>query len=191
MQASSIGGNRIIVNRLDGIDVNFNGMFNTLVIRNQSCQRRCSGHHRRTFRCVSVANMESVPPGARRPGSADGHRAGSAPPSPARWRFCPSCGRHHALTYYDKEEDDDSSGFDGKEIFDRTWSRGKPFWRDRAGDGYGRAPKVAARERIRPAKMLITWQAMADAADSYRQAQERQRPEWARQHERMAILPAG
>ena len=35
MQASSIGGGRIMVNKLDGIDVNFNGMFNTLVIRNQ------------------------------------------------------------------------------------------------------------------------------------------------------------
>ena len=35
MQASSIGGGRIMVNKLDGIDVNFNGMFNTLVIRNE------------------------------------------------------------------------------------------------------------------------------------------------------------
>ena len=35
MQASSIGGGRIVVNKLDGIDVNFTGNFNTLVIRNQ------------------------------------------------------------------------------------------------------------------------------------------------------------
>ena len=34
MQASSIGGGRIMVNKLDGIEVNFNGTYNTLVIRN-------------------------------------------------------------------------------------------------------------------------------------------------------------
>ena len=35
MQASSLGGGRIMVNKLDGIDVNFTGMYNTLVIRNE------------------------------------------------------------------------------------------------------------------------------------------------------------
>ena len=35
MQASSLGGGRIMVNKLDGIDVNFTGAYNTLVIRNQ------------------------------------------------------------------------------------------------------------------------------------------------------------
>ena len=35
IQCSSLGGGRIMVNRLDGIDVNFSGEYNTLVIRNQ------------------------------------------------------------------------------------------------------------------------------------------------------------
>ena len=34
MQASSIGGGRIMVNKLDGIDVSFTGDYNTLVVRN-------------------------------------------------------------------------------------------------------------------------------------------------------------
>ena len=35
IQCSSLGGGRIMVNRLDGIEVNFSGEYNTLVIRNQ------------------------------------------------------------------------------------------------------------------------------------------------------------
>ena len=35
MQASSLGGGRIMVNKLDGIEVNFTGESNTLVVRNQ------------------------------------------------------------------------------------------------------------------------------------------------------------
>lgn len=35
MQASSLGGGRIQVNKIDGIEVNFSGDFNTLVIRNR------------------------------------------------------------------------------------------------------------------------------------------------------------
>lgn len=35
LQASSLGGGRIMVNRLDGITVNFTGDYNTLLIRNQ------------------------------------------------------------------------------------------------------------------------------------------------------------
>ena len=35
LQACSVGGGRILVNKVDGIDVSFDGMFNTLVIRNQ------------------------------------------------------------------------------------------------------------------------------------------------------------
>lgn len=35
MQAASLGGGRIVVNRLDGIAVNFTGDYNTLLIRNQ------------------------------------------------------------------------------------------------------------------------------------------------------------
>ena len=35
LQACSVGGGRILVNKVDGIDVSFDGMFNTLVIRHQ------------------------------------------------------------------------------------------------------------------------------------------------------------
>ena len=35
IQASSLGGGRIEVNKLDGVDVSFSGAFNTLVVRNQ------------------------------------------------------------------------------------------------------------------------------------------------------------
>ena len=35
MQAASVGGGRIVVNQLDGIDVSFSGDYNTLVIRNR------------------------------------------------------------------------------------------------------------------------------------------------------------
>ena len=34
LQAASIGGGRIVVNKLDGIDVSFTGDYNTLVVRN-------------------------------------------------------------------------------------------------------------------------------------------------------------
>ena len=34
LQAASIGGSRIVVNKLDGIDVSFTGDYNTLVVRN-------------------------------------------------------------------------------------------------------------------------------------------------------------
>lgn len=35
LQASSLGGGRIMVNKLNGFDVNFSGMYHTLVIRNR------------------------------------------------------------------------------------------------------------------------------------------------------------
>ena len=63
MQASSIGGGRIMVNKLDGIDVNFNR----------------SGHHQHTQPAARQRSQhESVPPQAGRR-RADGHRVGSAP----------------------------------------------------------------------------------------------------------------
>ena len=35
IEAASIGGGRIVVNKIDGIDVNFSGENNTLVVHNQ------------------------------------------------------------------------------------------------------------------------------------------------------------
>ena len=75
MQASSIGGGRIMVNKLDGIDVNFNGMFNTLVIRNQDASGNHVDFKSGAHQCGKHERQPS-PPRRRR---ADGHRAGSAP----------------------------------------------------------------------------------------------------------------
>lgn len=78
LQACSVGGGRILVNKVDGIDVSFDGMFNTLVIRNQDENGAVAA-------VTSVLNQlrirgqyEPVPPQAGRR-RADGHRAGSAP----------------------------------------------------------------------------------------------------------------
>ena len=51
-----------------------------------------------------------------------------------------------------------------KEIFDRMGQEGKPFW------GIVRETDMEERQVTRSqsmAKMLLTWQAMADAADNY------------------------
>ncbi|MBR6738451.1 MAG: L-serine ammonia-lyase, iron-sulfur-dependent subunit beta [Oscillospiraceae bacterium] len=53
IQASSTGGGRIRVNRLDGIDVNFNGNYNTLVIHNQDHR----GHIADVTAALSIAQV--------------------------------------------------------------------------------------------------------------------------------------
>ena len=56
MQASSLGGGRIMVDKLDGISVNFTGEYNTLVVRNQdesgtvAADWRSSGSEVKTWR---------------------------------------------------------------------------------------------------------------------------------------------
>jgi L-serine dehydratase len=58
MQASSVGGGRIVVNKLDGIDVNFTGEYNTLVIRNRDKNGSVAAVTSILNQCrINVANM--------------------------------------------------------------------------------------------------------------------------------------
>ena len=66
VQASSLGGGRIMVNKLDGIEVNFTGESNTLVVRNQDDEYFEPAARER-------GEYERPPPQARRR-RAHGHR---------------------------------------------------------------------------------------------------------------------
>ena len=111
MQASSIGGGRIMVNKLDGIDVNFIGMFNTLGIRNQDASGTVAAITSILSQLrVNVANMSLYR--HKRGGDAlmvielDQHL------KPSQVAFLSELPGVLSMTYYDKEEDDDGSGFD-------------------------------------------------------------------------------
>lgn len=111
MQASSIGGGRIMVNKLDGIDVNFTGMFNTLVIRNQDASGTVAAITSILSQLrVNVANMSLYR--HKRGGDAlmvielDQHLKAS------QVAFLSELPGVLSMTYYDKEDDDDGSGFD-------------------------------------------------------------------------------
>ena len=111
MQASSLGGGRIMVNKLDGIDVNFTGMYNTLVIRNQDASGTVAAITSILSQLrVNVANMSLYR--HKRGGDAlmvielDQHL------KPSQVAFLSELPGVLSMTYYDKEEDDDGSGFD-------------------------------------------------------------------------------
>ena len=111
MQASSIGGGRIMVNKLDGIDVNFSGMFNTLVIRNEDASGTVAAVTSILSQLrINVANMSLYR--HKRGGDAlmvielDQHL------KPHQVSFLSELPGVLSMTYYDKEEDDDGSGFD-------------------------------------------------------------------------------
>lgn len=111
MQASSIGGGRIMVNKLDGIDVNFNGMFNTLVIRNEDASGTVAAVTSILSQLrINVANMSLYR--HKRGGDAlmvievDQHL------KPSQVAFLSELPGVLSMTYYDKEDDDDGSGFD-------------------------------------------------------------------------------
>ncbi|NLU24524.1 MAG: L-serine ammonia-lyase, iron-sulfur-dependent, subunit beta [Clostridiales bacterium] len=58
MQACSVGGGRIMVNKLDGIDVNFTGDYNTLVVRNRDENGSVAAVTSILNQCrINVANM--------------------------------------------------------------------------------------------------------------------------------------
>jgi len=58
MQAASVGGGRIVVNQLDGIDVSFSGDYNTLVIRNRDENGSVAAVTSILNQCrINVANM--------------------------------------------------------------------------------------------------------------------------------------
>lgn len=111
MQASSLGGGRIMVNKLDGIDVNFTGMYNTLVIRNEDASGTVVAVTSILSQLrVNVANMSLYR--HKRGGDAlmvietDQHL------KPHQVAFLSELPGILSITYYDKEEDEDVSGFD-------------------------------------------------------------------------------
>ena len=60
MQACSVGGGRILVNKIDGVELNFTGNFNTLIIRNKDERGNISNVTQAlTLARVNIANMSS------------------------------------------------------------------------------------------------------------------------------------
>ena len=111
IEASSVGGGAIIVNKIDGINVNFTGDFNTLIVRNQdetgsvaAITSILSQVH------INVANM-----------SVNRHRRGGDALmvietdqhiKPRQVEFLSELPGILSVTYYDKEDDEDGTGFD-------------------------------------------------------------------------------
>ena len=115
MTGSSLGGGRIMVNKLDGIEVNFTGESNTLVVRNQyefgSVAAVTSILNQLR---VNVANMSVHR--HKRGGDAlmvietDQHI------KPKQVEFISELPGILGVTYYDKEDDEDGSGFDERNL---------------------------------------------------------------------------
>ena len=111
LQASSIGGGAIVVNKIDGIDVNFTGDFNTLIVRNQDESGSVAAITSILSQVhINVANM-----------SVNRHRRGGDALmvietdqhiKPRQVEFLSELPGILSVTYYDKEDDEDGSGFD-------------------------------------------------------------------------------
>lgn len=111
IQASSLGGGRIMVDKIDGISVNFTGEYNTLVVRNQDESGTVAAVTSiLTQLHINVANMSLYR--HKRGGDAlmvietDQHL------KPSQVAFLSELPGVLSMTYYDKEEDEDVSGFD-------------------------------------------------------------------------------
>ena len=111
LQASSIGGGAIVVNKIDGIDVNFTGDFNTLIVRNQDESGSVAAITSILSQVhINVANMSVKR--HRRGGDAlmvietDQHI------KPRQVEFLSELPGILSVTYYDKEDDEDGAGFD-------------------------------------------------------------------------------
>ena len=111
LQASSIGGGAIVVNKIDGIDVNFTGDFNTLIVRNQDESGSVAAITSILSQVhINVANM-----------SVNRHRHGGDALmvietdqhiKPRQVEFLSELPGILSVTYYDKEDDEDGAGFD-------------------------------------------------------------------------------
>jgi len=111
IQASSIGGGAIVVNKIDGIDVNFTGDFNTLIVRNQDESGSVAAITSILSQVhINVANM-----------SVNRHRRGGDALmvietdqhiKPRQVEFLSELPGILSVTYYDKEDDEDGAGFD-------------------------------------------------------------------------------
>ena len=88
LQASSIGGGAIVVNKIDGIDVNFTGDFNTLIVRNQDESGSVAAITSILSQVhINVANMSVN----RHRRGGDGSLKRISTSSPGRWNFSRSC----------------------------------------------------------------------------------------------------
>ena len=111
LQASSIGGGAIVVNKIDGINVNFTGEFNTLIVRNQDEFGSVAAITSILSQLrINVANM-----------SVNRHRRGGDALMVIETDqhikrnqvdFLAQLPGILSVTYYDKEDDEDGSGFD-------------------------------------------------------------------------------
>ena len=111
LQASSIGGGAIVVNKIDGIDVNFTGDFNTLIVRNQDESGSVAAITSILSQVhINVANM-----------SVNRHRRGGDALmvietdqhiKPRQVEFLSELPGILSVTYYDKEDVEDGAGFD-------------------------------------------------------------------------------
>lgn len=111
LQASSIGGGAIVVNKIDAIDVNFTGDFNTLIVRNQDESGSVAAITSILSQVhINVANM-----------SVNRHRRGGDALmvietdqhiKPRQVEFLSELPGILSVTYYDKEDDEDGAGFD-------------------------------------------------------------------------------
>ena len=111
LQAASIGGGAIVVNKIDGIDVNFTGDFNTLIVRNQDESGSVAAITSILSQVhINVANMSLCR--HKRGGDAlmvietDQHI------KPRQVEFLSELPGILSVTYYDKEDDEDGAGFD-------------------------------------------------------------------------------
>ena len=110
LQASSIGGGAIVVNKIDGIDVNFTGDFNTLIVRNQDESGSVAAITSILSQVhINVANM-----------SVNRHRRGGDALmvietdqhiKPRQVEFLSELPGILSVTYYDKEDDEDGAAF--------------------------------------------------------------------------------
>ena len=111
LQASSIGGGAIVVNKIDGISVSFTGEFNTLIVRNQDESGSVAAITSILSQLrINVANM-----------SVNRHRRGGDALMVIETdqhikrnqvEFLAQLPGILSVTYYDKEDDEDGSGFD-------------------------------------------------------------------------------
>ncbi len=111
LQAASIGGGAIVVNKIDGIDVNFTGDFNTLIVRNQDESGSVAAITSILSQVhINVANL-----------SVNLHRRGGDALmvietdqhiKPRQVEFLSELPGILSVTYYDKEDDEDGAGFD-------------------------------------------------------------------------------
>mgnify|MGYP001352762167 FL=1 len=111
LQASSVGGGAIVVNKIDGINVSFTGEFNTLIVRNQDESGSVAAITSILSQLrINVANM-----------SVNRHRRGGDALMVIETdqhikrnqvEFLAQLPGILSVTYYDKEDDEDGAGFD-------------------------------------------------------------------------------